>query len=377
MNALTPIAPGAVSTVFAGQMPSNELGAGISGGYGILKYKGKVWTISQGGNELQLMRDDGDGPRNSVEVVILKAATQIGKIWYEKGFTEGSTEKPDCFSSNGLTPDPSALKKQSPVCATCPKNAWGSAVKQDGTSGKGKACSDSKRLAIVPAQDIKNEVFGGAMLLRNPAASLQALAAYGAALQKLGYPYFAVVTRIAFDPQAAHPQFVFTPVRALTDDEAKLVIEHRNDAKLDQIVAEQHEAAVPAQQPAGIQFEQPPAGPAPAALVAPAATPAPTPAPAPAPTPAPAPAAVNGFGAAAPTATPAPAPTPAPAKPKATKPKPAPAPTPAPAQVTPEVTAGGFGATAPLTGEAPSTAPAADAASFDDALDAELDKLMA
>lgn len=379
MNALTILPQGAVSAKFGPAPVQNDLGAGISGGYGLIKFKGKVWTIAKGDTELKLMRPDGDGPQNSIEVVILKAATVIGKVFYEKGFTEGSDEKPDCFSANGVMPDPSSAKKQSPVCASCPKNAWGSQIKQDGTAGKGKACSDSKRLAVVPAADIKNEVFGGPMLLRVPAASLQDVATYGAAVAKLGYPYYAIVTRISFDVNEAFPKLVFSPVRALTDEEADLVLAHLNESKVDQVIAAQDATPQIAAQPA-VQFEQAPAQANKLATVAPVqAQPVVQPSVAPsAQTPAPQ-VTAGGFVAtttapvqAAPVqqvaqAQPAPA-----AKPKATKPKAAPA-------VTPEVTAapaqaaGGFGAAAPVTAaDAPSTAPD----DFDAALDAELNSLM-
>lgn len=264
---------GQLSTAFAGQEVDDSLGAGILGGFGRIGYKGKVWSIHHRGESRQLLRDDGDGPRNSIEVVILKASPVLSKTWYEGAFVEGSSEAPDCFSSNGVTPDPASPKPQCTTCAVCPRNQWGSAVRQDGTAGKGKACSDAKRLAVVPLSDIKNDVFDGPMLLRVPPASLQDLATYDAATRKLGYPYFAIGTRIAFDPKDAAPKFVFTPIRALTDEEAAVVVAHRNDPSIERILAENmvsNGAAAPAQAP--IQFEQPPQQPAPAALVTPQVT---------------------------------------------------------------------------------------------------------
>jgi hypothetical protein len=367
MNALVPKEFGAISTRFAGQAVENDLGAGVSGGYSHIGYKGKVWSIRHKGEETNLMRDDGDGPRGSIEIVILKAAQAISKVWYEKGYTEGSKEAPDCFSANGLTPDPSSVKKQCNVCATCPRNAFGSAIKQDGTPGKGKACSDSKRLAVVPMNDIDNEMLGGPMLLRVPASSLNDSATYGAGVQKLGFPYYAVATRIGFDVNDAYPKFVFSPIRPLTDAEADKVLALRNDARVDRILSETPYEAAPAQiEKPAMSFEQ-----AQQPTQQPLAQPAMTngnP--------------VSAIQPAQPQAE-APKTTPSPRRRAAAKPEtPAPVAAPvaaAPAQAPAPVKTSGFGAMTPAPAQAsPATAqvdPAA-AKAFDDALDAEFDEMM-
>jgi hypothetical protein len=111
-------------------------------------------------------------------------------------------------------------------------------MKQDGTPGKGKACSDHKRLAVTSLHDVDNEMFGGPMLLRVPASSLNALATYGKGVQKLGFPYYGVGTRVAFDTQDAYPKFVFSPIRALNDEEAAKVVALQNDPQVDRILAQ-------------------------------------------------------------------------------------------------------------------------------------------
>jgi hypothetical protein len=279
MNAIVPQNFGPISTRFAGAANSDDLSAGVQVGFGIIGYKGKVWSIRKGGTETPLMRPDGDGPRNSIEAVILKASAHVSKIWYEQGYVEGSTAAPDCFSTNGVTPDMSSKKKQSNACAVCPMNQWGSRITPAGKAGK--ACSDSKRTAIAPLEDIKNEAFGGPMLLRVPAASLKDLAAYGQKMNALGYPYFAIGTRIAFDPAEAYPKFVLNAIRPLTDAEADLVLQLRESPQVMTILAEGSENAIPGpvQQAAAIAsaFEQPPITPvaAPVQIVQPAPQPQP------------------------------------------------------------------------------------------------------
>ncbi|RZN09704.1 hypothetical protein CWO91_16885 [Bradyrhizobium genosp. SA-3] len=326
MNALVPQNFGPISTRFQGAAMEDDLSAGVQTGFGIIGYKGKVWSIRKSGAETPLMREDGDGPRNSIEVVLLKASAHVSKIWYKDGYVEGSTAAPDCFSTNGVTPDAGSKNKQANACALCPMNQWGSRITPAGKQGK--ACSDSKRVAVAPLGDIKNEAFGGPMLLRVPAASLKDLAAYGQKMQALGYQYYAIGTRIAFDPAEAYPKFTFGAIRPLSDAEADLVLELRGSHQVTTILAEGSEnAAQPVSQAAQIAsaFEQPPVQP-----VAAPAIQAPQPAPAPAPAPVQA----------------------------------APAPAPAPQPVVAAPT------TAPAT-----TAPAAQS-SFEDSLDAQLDQLL-
>jgi len=216
-----------VPAVMQGVGGADELSSGITGGFGIVTYKGKVWRTKYRGEEQMLMAEDGRNARPELEIIIVKAAQVISKVYYEEGFQDGSTAPPDCWSVNGVVPDAAASKKQSATCAGCPKNAWGSRVTEAGKPGK--ACSDNKRLVVVPAADIRNESLGGPMMLRVPPASLQDMATFGKMMESKGFPYYSFVTRLRFDPKEAFPKFIFEPVRPLTEDEAKLVIEARNN----------------------------------------------------------------------------------------------------------------------------------------------------
>lgn len=270
-----PASFGAVSSVFAGTAASNdELGQGVSSSYGVMGYKGKVWSTRYQGQETALMREDGDGPRNSIEVVLVKASPAVSKIFYKGGYVEGSNSAPDCWSADGVKPDGSVQAKVHATCATCadcPMNAWGSRVTEAGKQGK--ACADSRRVAIVPLEDIDNELFGGPMLLRIPAASLKDLKAYGDLLNSYQYPYYAVATRIAFDPKEAFPKFVFTAIRPLNDVEARKILALRDDKRVSTVLSETTDmraapaqekpavAASPFEQDAAPTTEKPAAGP--------------------------------------------------------------------------------------------------------------------
>jgi hypothetical protein len=249
MNAMTVVPASfngqAPSKVFANQQNANDLSEGISGGYGLIKYRGKVWSIQHNGQTQQLMRDDGDGPRGSIDVVIVKANPHLSKTWYENGYTEGNDNPPDCASANGVTPDAGVPKKQSNICAQCPRNAWGTAP----NGGRGKACGDHRRMAVLPLTDLKNEYFGGPLLLRCPAASLQDMAAFDAKYRQLGYPYFSLGVKIGFDATESYPKFTFQAIRPLSDAEANIVVAWQQSPEVMRIVSEENVVAAPAQQP--------------------------------------------------------------------------------------------------------------------------------
>lgn len=284
---VVPFAGGKVPAVLQGTTDVDDLSAGVSGGFAVMSFKGSRWKIKHQGEEHQILNGDGD-PVASLEVVILKANPHITKNYYEKGYTEGAAEAPDCYSLDGITPDPSSPQLQSTSCAKCPKNVFGSRITPAGK--KAKACQDNRRLAITPANDLENDTFGGPMLLRVPAASLAELAMMGKNLKARGFPYNAVTVRIGFDLDVAYPKLTFRPVRPLTDEEAGQVRELLNSDKLERILAEAVEMQSPAEEvveaPVDDLFEQPVAAAKPAAAptkpkaAAPAAAKAATPKPA-------------------------------------------------------------------------------------------------
>jgi hypothetical protein len=198
---------------------TNDLSANVStGGFPHLSIKGKVWTVVRGRDDKQVvMNEDGD-PRSSIEVVIIKANPHISKVYYTGGYVEGSDAKPACYSNDGIAPAPDAAEPQSKKCAICPHNQWGSKITENGS--KIKACTDSRRLAVAPAGDLKDP-----MLLRIPAASLKPLGEYGEMFARKGVPYQAAVTKVRFDPEAASPRLLFKFERFLDAEDAAVVRE--------------------------------------------------------------------------------------------------------------------------------------------------------
>ena len=240
----------------------DDFSTGQRGGFPVISIKGKVFHIKRG-DEKTLVSDPAAGddvPARSIEVVVLKTHPGVAKTYYTKGFVEGTAEKPDCYSNDGVAPAADAQNAQAKKCAACPHNQWGSKITEDGK--KAKACQDVKRLAVAPAGQLNDP-----MLLRVPAASLKTWDAYVDVLKKRGVPPPAVVTKIGFDYSVAHPALTFKATGFITDD---MAVEVRETMDTD-VVANIIGGVQPEVAPDNEEFEQ----------VAPpqAAKPAPAPAP--------------------------------------------------------------------------------------------------
>lgn len=205
---------------------NNALTGGLSTGYPVLSIKGKTFAIMQDGDRRIITKpDDDDEPAQSLEVVILDANPKFSKVYYAAEFEEGVNASPDCMSMNGITPDASIESPVASKCAACPKNEWGS-----GRNGRGKACSDSRRLAVAPAGQVNEP-----LLLRVPPASLKPLQEYGQYLANRKVAFDAVVTKIRFDPSEASPKLIFKAVGFLPADQYAEVQEAKQAEVIHQI----------------------------------------------------------------------------------------------------------------------------------------------
>ena len=198
-----------------------DLSSGVRGGYSVVSIRGSRWHIKVGDEETTVTDPVTGDPVGSLRLVLLKSSPNVSKNYYEGGYEEGSNDPPVCWSIDGKVPDPQG-KPQAPSCAVCPYDKFGSRVTDAGK--KVKACSDSRRLAVIPENDYANELYGGPMLLRVPASSLSNLSQYGKKMSNKGFPYNTIVTRCSFDHTVSFPKLEFNATRPLTDEEADTII---------------------------------------------------------------------------------------------------------------------------------------------------------
>lgn len=263
---------------------AQSLTGGLSSGgesFPRISIKGARFRIIEGDTETVL-------DSTTLDVVVVGANPRLSKTWYAKSWTPDSEpQAPDCFSLDGIGPDASATSPQNDLCASCPHNAWGSKVTPTGQQIK--ACSDTKRLAVVAADDPTGPVY---LLLVTPAA-LKGLNQYQKELSVRGIPPEIVKTKVTFDTDASFPKLKFGFGGFLDADTQQVVDGLFGSAGVKEITGETVRQAVAVPQIA--QQAAAPVAPKPAVK---AAAPVEEPAPAPAPEQAAAP--KRGFGASKP-----------------------------------------------------------------------------
>jgi len=141
------------------------------------------------------------------------------KTFYEGGWTEDSHEAPNCSSATGVIPDEWIAEPINKVCATCPKNQWGSAESKDGK--KAKACKETKILHVVLATDVEQDD-PTVYVMNVTVNSFKNFTAYGASLAKAGLdsPFY-VITKFILDEESSVPRVQFENVGFL--DEAPML----------------------------------------------------------------------------------------------------------------------------------------------------------
>ena len=214
MNDMVAIKSSKLPAHLAGKVKGgNVFAAAVSaGGFPVVSIKGKVFHLIRGDERTLVTKGEDGEPAASLEAVILSVNPNKSKVFYDSGYEEGSVAKPTCYSNDGLAPASDSESPQAAKCAVCPHNQWGSRITDNG--GKGKACSDSMRLAVAAPDQLNDP-----MLLRVPAASLKTLGLYGAQLAKRGVEPLHVVTKIGFDYNVAHPALTFKATRFVEAEE--------------------------------------------------------------------------------------------------------------------------------------------------------------
>jgi len=192
-------------------------GGGVGNSTQRISIKGGVFRLLAGGKEIAAIDE------RFLDVVIVKAAPKVSRIFYAKSYDGDNITGPDCWSNDGDRPDASAENKQAVSCMSCPQNIAGSG------QGNSRACRYQQRLAVV----LENNIEGTVLQLTLPATSvfgkedgdkrpLQAFAR-NLAMQNPPISPEMVVTRMKFDTKAEAPKLHFAPNRWLTPEEYEIV----------------------------------------------------------------------------------------------------------------------------------------------------------
>lgn len=179
---------------------------------------------------------------NKMVVVILDSLLE--NVYYEGEYDVDNPTSPKCFAyartEDGMKPHQQVFERgdqQSDLCSSCKHNVFGSADK-----GKGKACKNTRRLALIPAGTYdkdkmtlytKPEQFTSSIaFLKLPVTSVKDYSLYVKQLATgLNRPPFGIITNVAVVPDPKNQfKVVFTAVEKVSDTLIQTMIQRNQEA---------------------------------------------------------------------------------------------------------------------------------------------------
>jgi len=154
---------------------------------------------------------DGSIENGPVDFVILDYISQ--NRYYESAWDPQNPAPPECFATGRvvkeMAPSDNSPEAQSENCASCPMNQFGSA-------GNGKACKNTRLLAVMRADDDPNE--GEVYTLSVSPTGLKGFDGYVAGVANtFQAPPVKVITAIDFDSNANYAKLTFNNPRPNPD----------------------------------------------------------------------------------------------------------------------------------------------------------------
>jgi hypothetical protein len=141
-------------------------------------------------------------PGDRIDVVVI--AAPVERLYYASKYDPEAVSGPACFAiavnAPGMGPAATAPSPQHANCAECPHNQWGSSP----TGGKGKACRETRRLIMLPADSIESAdkvATSEVAALRPPVTSVKNYSTYIQTVATTSRrPAAAVVTEVSVVP---------------------------------------------------------------------------------------------------------------------------------------------------------------------------------
>lgn len=181
-----------------------------------------------GGDVISVTQDkmfklpDGAKHPGPMDVVIVDFVSS--NSFYEHNFDPNNISPPACFAispnPSQLTPSNNSPVRQSDSCATCPMNQFGS-------DGKGKACKNTRLLALLPV-DADNDT--PIMVLKVSPTGIKAFDSYVTSVARsFQLPPLGVVTEVCFDDGVTYASLRFKNPRP--NENIELAFARRDEAR--------------------------------------------------------------------------------------------------------------------------------------------------
>ena len=221
--------------------------AGGGGGNKRISIEGGAFREYVAGKEVRVSEE------RSMKIILINAAP-VSRMFFEGTYVKGAKTKPTCWSSDTQTPDKAVPEdqRQAKFCKDCKQHIKGSG------QGDTRACRFQQRIAVALDGELHKEavyqitlpstsVFGDAEGKKMP------LQAYGRHLKAYNTPAISIVTEMRFDIDSATPKLVFSPVRALEEEELAIAVKlqnHPDTIKAITLNVSQMDGVIPAPQAA-------------------------------------------------------------------------------------------------------------------------------
>lgn len=174
-------------------------------------------------------------PGNKLQGIILDFVRE--NQWFDRPYREGEPGIPVCYAfSEGpahdegkMRPHPGAAQPQADMCKNCPKNQWGSSP-----TGKGKACGNVMKLAIVPEGALESLDECPPATMKVPVMSVGNFSNYVLDLHSaLKRPPFSVITEISTEPnKKSRFRVTFKHPREIASEHLEAIMEKRKTVRL-------------------------------------------------------------------------------------------------------------------------------------------------
>lgn len=160
-------------------------------------------------------------PGNRMRVIVLSSSYE--NTYYPEAFDPNNVQSPACFAQSlkdeDMAPHDNSTDQQHENCRGCWAHQW----KSDQKGGKGKACKQVRKLAVIPAYDTAEEISTAELAtVRIPVMSVKNWSGYANERATLdGLPPFAFVTEMSVRPDP-RSQFVveFAKEGVVADEDA-------------------------------------------------------------------------------------------------------------------------------------------------------------
>lgn len=149
-----------------------------------------------------------------IDTVVLDTPEKTSRAYFDSGFDSQGKNKPACYSTDAVRPNPKVETPQCKTCAVCPQNAWGSSP-----HGKGKACAEYSVIQVM----LCSSEHGYMLLeLKLNASSAKNFRSYQNTLAKRQCDIESVVTTIEFEGDSKY-QLAFSYTRYPMQNETEIL----------------------------------------------------------------------------------------------------------------------------------------------------------